>query len=292
MKQKIINPSTSVNTAPHPGSTGYDYTMGPQQTLPDLPNSSGAAAVSGANGASTATSAAMSLPSVYNGSLHPHAHNQHVSLAAYAFLFQELVSQARNASKSVSEIEMRLHRNGYHIGIRLLELLNFRSSVSPGFGSSSSSSSKAFFSKNSINSSSNTLALNGGLTATQDEPSLAQGISNMKRRDLKPVEILQFIHSTVWTYLFGRVSDDLVKSSERDNEYMLVDSAPMLSQFISSTNVQCDFFVCGIIEGILDSASFPCNVTVHSVPEPNSEQKVVFVVRFEQQVLEREALRA
>ncbi|CEP63726.1 TRAPP subunit TRS31 LALA0_S09e01112g [Lachancea lanzarotensis] len=291
MKQKIINPSTSVNTATHPGSTGYDYTMGPQQTLPDLPVSSGTIAASGTNGgSSTAASAHTSLPSVYNGSLHPHAHNQHVSLAAFAFLFQELISQARNASKSVSEIEMRLHRNGYHIGIRLLELLNFRSSVSPGFGSTSSS--RAFFSKTSINSSSNTLALNNALTTTQDEPSLAQGISHMKRRDLKPVEILQFIHSTVWTYLFGRVSDDLVKSSERDNEYMLVDSAPMLSQFISSTNVQCDFFVCGIIEGILDSASFPCNVTIHSVPEPNFQQRAVFVVRFEQQVLEREALRA
>ncbi|SCV03484.1 LAME_0H10792g1_1 [Lachancea meyersii CBS 8951] len=290
MSQKIISPSTSVNSTAHPGSTGYDYTIGPQQTLPELPVSSSTTGGGIGGGASTAVSTTLPLPSVYNESLNPNARNQHVSLSAYAFLFQELVSQARNASKSVSEIELRLHRSGYHIGIRLLELLNFRSSVSAGFGSSSSS--KAFFSKTAMNPSGNALALNGSLSSTQDEPSLAQGISHMKRRDLKPVEILQFIHSTVWSYLFGRVSDDLVKSSERENEFMLIDSAPMLTQFISSTNVQCDFFVCGIIEGILDSASFPCNVTVHSVPEPNFEQKVVFVVKFEPQVLEREALRA
>ncbi|SCV05615.1 LANO_0H11386g1_1 [Lachancea nothofagi CBS 11611] len=263
MSQKIINPSTSVAPAKHSDSTGYDYTIGPQQTLPNAPSLS---------------KATTSLPSVYNESLHASARNPQVSLAAYAFLFQELVTQARNASKSVSEIELRLHRNGYHLGIRLLELLNFRSSVSPG-------------SKNFFKPGNSSQGVNVASSAFQED-SLAQGIANMKRRDLRMVEILQFIHGTVWSYLFGRVGDDLVKSSERENEFMIIDNSPLLTRFISSTNVQCDFFVCGIIEGILDSASFPCNVTAHSVPEQNFDQKVVFVVRFEPQVLEREALRS
>ena len=128
-------------------------------------------------------------------------------------------------------------------------------------------------------------------TGTTQDESLASSISVMKRRDLKMLEVLQFIHGTVWQYLFGRASDDLVKSSERENEYMIIDNSPTLTRFISSTNVQCDFFVCGIIEGILDAGSFPCKVTAHSVPEDKFNKRVVFVIKFDQEVLEREALR-
>lgn len=91
MSHKIINPSTSVAPANAAGSTGYDYTIGPQQTLPNTSAQSVASTLAGTR-------------SVYHESLHPGAHGSHVSVAAYAFLFQEMVSQARNASKTVSEI--------------------------------------------------------------------------------------------------------------------------------------------------------------------------------------------
>ncbi|SCU94241.1 LADA_0G07404g1_1 [Lachancea dasiensis] len=320
MSHKIINPSTSV--AQHPAPQGYDYTIGPQQTLPDLPQSMGPSSAStfastgisttGPSAASAASSTNLaSGPSVYSSSLHPLAHTQQVSLAAYAFLFQEMVAQARNASKSVAEIELRLHRHGYHLGVRLLELLNFRSSVNASSRSAFFKTSTAGPSSTSatVSSSAPSAQLHGyhshgsgdaaGATAAaaaaaaaDDGHALAHSISHMKRRDLTMVEILQFVHSTVWTYLFGRPSDDLVKSSDRDNEFMIVDHAPLLTRFISSTNVQCDFFVCGVVEGVLDSACFPCAVTVHSVPDDKFPEKAVFVVRFESAVLEREALRA
>ncbi|CAR24838.1 TRAPP subunit TRS31 [Lachancea thermotolerans CBS 6340] len=285
MSHKIINPSTSVAPANAAGSTGYDYTIGPQQTLPNTSAQSVASTLAGTR-------------SVYHESLHPGAHGSHVSVAAYAFLFQEMVSQARNASKTVSEIELRLHRHGYHIGLRLLELLKFRSSVTPGSGRSffhkagGPAAATAGDAASGAGNASGAVGASGAssLGNAQDE-SLASNITTMKRRDLRLLEVLQFVHGPVWRYLFDRASDDLVKSSERENEYMIIDNTPSITRFISSTNVQCDFFVCGIIEGVLDLASFPCTVTAHSVPEDKFNRRVVFVIRFDQEVLEREALR-
>lgn len=254
MSHRIISPSTSnAPTAAAAGSTGYDYTIGPQQTLP--------------NEQATVSS------TIYNGSLHPNARKTEVSLSSYAFLFQEIVSQQHSLSKSVKDLETRLNSLGYTIGLRLLELLNFRSSIPQH-------QQRAFF--NNANNSTG--------TTTSDE-SLASSIVTMKRRDLKILDILQFIHSTVWRYLFDHVSDDLVKSSERENEYMIIDNLPSLTQFIGSANISCDSFVCGILEGLLDSASFPCAVSAHSMPEGQFSQRVVYLIKFNEQVVERESLR-
>ncbi|SCW02742.1 LAFE_0F13278g1_1 [Lachancea fermentati] len=262
MTQKIISPSTSVTQAASTASTGYDYTIGPQQTLPNE------------------QPPPVLASRLYNESLHAKARKAQVSLSAFAFLFQEMISQTRKSSKSVAEIESKLRGLGYPIGIRLLELLNFRSSLTPG--------SRAFFNKASSMSGS---AQGSNGVSTQQEDSLASTITTMKRRDLRVLDILQFIHGTVWQYLFDHVSDDLVKSSERENEYMIIDNLPLLTQFIGNNNVQCDSFVCGIIEGILDSACFPCSVTAHCMPEDKFDRRVVYLIKFDKDVLEREALR-
>ena len=102
--------------------------------------------------------------------------------------------------------------------------------------------------------------------------------------------MLQFVHGTVWSYLFGHVSDDLVKSSERDNEYMIVDNRPVLTQFIPG-GVSCDYFVCGIIQGFLNTAEFPCKVSAHCMPQNGFDRRVVYLIQFDKHVLEREGLR-
>ena len=310
-----------------------------------------------------------------------------------AFLFQEMVSHAHKESKTVAEFESKLDSYGASIGYRLLELLNFRSSVSPtsssrasgflsaavgggGGGSSNNNSNRDSKDSSTIGgngnngmqstpatpvisgimnrsrantgvdltavntvSSSTTVGTAGTRTdatgtagtsiATsvdsrhstkyyqqqqqqqQQQESLAHFIVRMKRRDLKILDILQFVHSTLWSYLFNHVSDDLVKSSERSNEYMIIDNYPPLTQFIGSvagsssggssngsgsttgldTNVSCDYFVCGIIRGFLSNAGFPCSVTAHSMPLDSFERRLVYLIQFDSQVLEREGLR-
>lgn len=49
-----------------------------------------------------------------------------ISLASFAYLFNTLITYHHSKSGSVSEIETRLNRAGYPIGIKLLDLLLYR----------------------------------------------------------------------------------------------------------------------------------------------------------------------
>ncbi|CDO94246.1 unnamed protein product [Kluyveromyces dobzhanskii CBS 2104] len=202
---------------------GYDYTIGPTQTLPNIP--AGSAPVAGSLIQNTG---------IYDQTLI--SKDKKVSLSAYTFLFQSVVSYYRDSSKNVQEIERKLNSSGYTIGTRLTEILNFRDSIP-------------------------------NKTGLTNMESVAGTIASMKRRNLKILETLQYIHLTVWQYLFSRPSNDLVKSSERENEFMIIDNEPAISQFIQHTSVQCESFTCGIIEGFLDMAGFPCHVSSHFVEE-------------------------
>lgn len=244
MADQIINPSTT-HTA-KPAGQGYDYTMGPTQTLPNIPSPFN-------TGASTVPNS-----SIYDESLI--AKDKQVSLSAYSFLFQSMVQYERESSKNVHDIERKLNGLGYKIGTRLTELLNFRDSVP-------------------------------NKPAHTNMDSVANSISSMKRRHIKILETLQYIHLTVWQYLFSRPSNDLVKSSERDNEYMIIDNEPVISQFISQPAVQCESFTCGIIEGFLDMAGFPCHVTSHTVEEAGFTNRTIYLIQFDNAVVERETLR-
>lgn len=281
MADRIILPSTSEEQTAA-SSVGYEYTIGPKQSLPNEAN-------------------APYIPSkIYSESLL--YKKQQVALSSMAFLFQEMVSQIYKTSKSTSEFENRLSGYGYSIGIRLLEVLNLRASVPSGS-----------YSRNSTFSSSNSLTTNvststadsntggsgtiGGSTVTTNAEknyestiSLTSMVIQMRRRDLKILDVLQFVHGSVWTYLFGYPSNDLVKSSERENEYMIVDNSPILTEFISG-NVSCDYFLCGIIDGFLTKSGFPCTVSPHPMAENNFDNRVVYLIKFDKQVLERENLR-
>ncbi|CAI4059412.1 TRAPP subunit TRS31 SKDI_04G6750 [Saccharomyces kudriavzevii IFO 1802] len=281
MSQRIIQPSTADQQL-QGKSNGYEYTVGPKQAI-------------------TGEASTAYVPSrIYSESLL--FKKQEVSLSAMAFLFQEMISQVHRTCKSTSDFETRLSDYGHNIGIRLLELLNFRASISPSslsrtstFLSQNDSSSKLSSASNSSNilSNSNTTTSSSANERLQEKQteSLSNYITKMRRRDLKILDILQFIHGTLWSYLFNHVSDDLVKSSERDNEYMIVDNFPNLTQFIPGENVSCEYFVCGIIRGFLFNAGFPCGVTAHRMPQGEHSQRTIYLIQFDRQVLEREGLR-
>lgn len=296
MAQDIIYPSTADrNLDQH--SNGYEYTVGAKPSLPDE------------HLRSPLTS------KLYSESLS--FKRQEVSLSAMTFLFQEMISYLHKESESVNEFEAKLSNYGESIGSRLLELLNLRSSVSPTsssrtstFLSSSSSVLSTQASSTTGNASTNRTSNTGTSTKTTAQKSstsdsssdrhrhqtqsLTSQITKMRRRDLRILDILQFVHGTLWSYLFNHVSDDLVKSSERDNEYMIIDNQQTLTQFISGLNnrVSCDYYICGIIRGFLTNAGFRCKVTAHSMPQGELEkERVVYLIQFDNQVLEREGIR-
>lgn len=319
MEQQIIYPSTSDASFKN-RSTGYEYTMGPKPSLPDEYMRS------------PLTS------KLYSESLNTKKHE--VSLSAMTFLFQEMISQIHKNCQSLNDFETKLDKYGESIGMRLLELLNFRSSISPGTSSRTSTflSSSPVVNTTSTNTNTNantsssmnsqpgsgpnrsrantgtsskdtasSVSTKSNRTSTDRHShhtqsqqaqhtqveSLTSQISKMRRRDLKIIDILQFVHGTLWSYLFNHVSDDLVKSSERNNEYMIIDNQPPLTQFISSSNnrISCDYFICGVIRGFLTNAGFRCKVSPHLMPKDNWENRTVYLIQFDNQVLERETIR-
>lgn len=123
---------------------------------------------------------------------------------------------------------------------------------------------------------------------------LREGFKNSKR-EIRIIEVLQFIHGSFWKSIFGRAANDLEKSQDVSNEYMIIDNAPLVSRFISIPkdygNLNCSAFMAGIIEGALDSASFQADVTAHSVPVDGYPLRTVFLIKFHELLMVRESLR-
>ncbi|CUM63534.1 uncharacterized protein PRCAT00001111001 [Priceomyces carsonii] len=123
---------------------------------------------------------------------------------------------------------------------------------------------------------------------------LREGLKYSKR-EIRIIEILQFIHSSVWKSIFGKTANELEKSQDVDNEYMIIDNVPLISKYISIPkdygNLNCSAFIAGIIEGALDSSSFQATVTAHSVPIEGHPLRTVFLINFDELLLMREEIR-
>eukprot|EP00741_Cyanophora_paradoxa_P017310 tig00020961_g16720.t1 len=110
------------------------------------------------------------------------------------------------------------------------------------------------------------------------------------KRETKIINILSFISSTLWKTLFGKAADSLEKGATNEDEYMIRESEPLVNKFIAAQqNFNCAAFVAGIIKGVLDGAEFPAEVSTFSVQENGQRiPRTVFLIKFDQQVLERE----
>lgn len=176
---------------------------------------------------------------------------QELSQASFAYLFGEMVSYAQKRVTGIQDLEKRLNNQGHPIGLKLLDLLLYR------------------------------------------EPPRAQ------TRPLNIIALLQFITTILWKHLFSRPADALEKSSnpETPDEYMISDNEPLVNQYISvpkeMNQLNCAAFVAGIVEGVCDGAAFPARVTAHSVGKGEEGElwpgKTVFLVKFQPEVVEREA---
>ena len=140
------------------------------------------------------------------------------------------------------------------------------------------------------------------------------------RRETKLMNLLQFISTQVWKSLFQKPADSLERSIDHADEYMIVDYSPITSTYVSVPadfgGLSVDSYLSGIIAGILEGAGFPARVTAHSVALEDGEaapisqptgsshaafagdyahllpprkEKTVFLVKFAQSVLARDA---
>ncbi|OWZ59314.1 BET3 family protein [Cryptococcus neoformans c45] len=171
-----------------------------------------------------------------------------VAMGAWAFMFAEIVAYSQSRVDSVSDLEARLSSLGYDAGQRLLPLLLLRNTQASGI----------------------------------KEP----------KREHRLIPILQFIHTQVYRYCFGRAADGLERSVEEENEYMITLNQPPLTQFISvpkdMSQLSCEAYTAGIVEGVLDGLEVPARVTAHTVPTDAFPQRTVILIKLDQKVMDRE----
>ncbi|WVQ71526.1 hypothetical protein IAR50_001065 [Cryptococcus sp. DSM 104548] len=171
-----------------------------------------------------------------------------VGLGAWSFLFAEIVAYSQSRVDSVSDLEARLSSLGYDAGQRILPLLLLRNTQASGI----------------------------------KEP----------KREHRLIPILQFIHTQVYRYCFGKSADGLERSVEEENEYMITLNQPPLTQFISvpkdMSQLSCEAFTAGVVEGVLDGLEVPARVTAHTVPTDQFPQRTVILIKLDQKVMDRE----
>ncbi|CAG8529548.1 13907_t:CDS:2 [Ambispora leptoticha] len=112
------------------------------------------------------------------------------------------------------------------------------------------------------------------------------------KRETRVIGILSFINTTVWKTLFGKQADSLEKSTENDDEYMISDNDPLITKFISVpkelSQLNCNAFLAGIVEAILDGAQFPSRVTAHSNPIDGFPLRATILIKLDREILQRE----
>ncbi|KAK5118872.1 hypothetical protein LTR62_000081 [Meristemomyces frigidus] len=175
------------------------------------------------------------------------------SLPAFAYLFNTIITYHHAKSGSVNEIETRLNRAGYPLGIKLLDLLLYRQ-------------------------------------------------LRVATRPTRILDLLQFIHTTLWRALFNRPADALEQSTTKKNEYMIVDNEPVVNTYISipkeMSQLNCAAFVAGIMEGLCDAAGFGMEgVSAHWASASEGQEgkgeemwpgKTIFLLRFGEVAMQRE----
>ena len=108
------------------------------------------------------------------------------------------------------------------------------------------------------------------------------------KRDTRLLDVLKFVHTTLWKYLFGRQARDLEQSNavrrplpdplcmtcpdrasskmlpgapQVDDEYMISDCDLFVTKYVSVPKDLGTFtpaaFVAGVVKGVLDGAGFP-----------------------------------
>ena len=112
------------------------------------------------------------------------------------------------------------------------------------------------------------------------------------KRELKIVNILQFVHNNLWKHLFNKQADGIQRSTDDQYEYRLIENTPIVNKYISqktnSSNIVS--FIAGIIEGFLNSAGFKCKVTAYFLDtnESGSFGKTFYIIKFDKDLVDKD----
>ncbi|KAJ3099056.1 TRAPP subunit trs31 [Phlyctochytrium planicorne] len=112
------------------------------------------------------------------------------------------------------------------------------------------------------------------------------------KRETRVLGILYFINTTIWKVLFGKAADSLQKSTDSDDEYMIIDNDPILNRFISIpkelSSLNTGAFIAGVIEAVLDGSHFTARVSAHSTSSDEFPLRMTILIKFDKSVMLRE----
>jgi len=111
-------------------------------------------------------------------------------------MFSEIVSYSQGRSDKVEDLEGRLSSLGYEVGMRVLSLLMLRNTQAAGGKVSA-------------------WRLSHVSTSQWGEDRLT---NKDPKREHRLIPVLQFIHTQVYKYCFGRPADGLEKAVESEDE--------------------------------------------------------------------------
>lgn len=110
------------------------------------------------------------------------------------------------------------------------------------------------------------------------------------KRELKIVNMLQFVHNNVWKMIFNKQADGLQKSTDDPDEYRIIENTPLINKFITlpkGNTLNCGSFFAGIIEGILNSSDFRSKVSAYFY-EIDGMSKTYYIIKFDRDVINRD----
>jgi len=106
------------------------------------------------------------------------------------------------------------------------------------------------------------------------------------KRELKLLNALLMVKTTLWKTLFGKEADKLEHANDDERTYYIIEKEPLVNTFISvpkdKGSLNCAAFVAGIVEAVLDGANFPAKVSAHW------HKGTTFMVKFEESVIARD----
>lgn len=106
------------------------------------------------------------------------------------------------------------------------------------------------------------------------------------RRELKLLNVLLMVKSTLWKTLFGKEADKLEHANDDERTYYIIENEPLVNKFISvpkdKGSLNCAAFVAGVVEAVLVGCNFPAKVSAHW------HKGTTFMVKFEESVIARD----
>lgn len=80
------------------------------------------------------------------------------------------------------------------------------------------------------------------------------------KREVKLLNILLFIKSTLWKSLFGHEADKVELANDDEKTYYIIEKEPLVNKYISvpkdKGSLNCAVFTAGIIEAVLCGSGF------------------------------------